>query len=97
MVGGPRRHVRKPAAVGLVRPGLGEVLGEGGPGAQGGALPVDDVDGDDEDKGNAEEDRVAVLEVSRGFVEGSDVFRRGCLCQQPRLSDFTVRGRVELW
>ena len=43
--------------------GLLELLSEGGAGAQGGSLPVDDVDGDDKDEGDGEEDGGCDLQV----------------------------------
>jgi len=53
--------------------GVGELLREGGPLAQGGAFPVDDVDGDDEEEGDAEEDCGGVGEV----VFAADVCEEG--------------------
>jgi hypothetical protein len=45
---------------------LVELLREGRAFPQHGTLPVDDVDGDDEQEGDAEEDRVGVFEVMWG-------------------------------
>lgn len=49
------------------------MLSEGRPGSKDRAFPIDDVDGDDEDKGDTEEDRVAVLEVSWRLVMGANI------------------------
>jgi hypothetical protein len=51
-----------------------QLLGERRPSSKFGSLPVDDVDGNDEDEGDAEEDGVAVLQISWGFVVGANVF-----------------------
>jgi len=42
---------------------VGELLGEGGAFAEGGSLPVDDVDGEDEEEGDYGEDGGGVGEV----------------------------------
>lgn len=48
----------------LLLAGIRESLGKGGALAQSRALPVDDVDCDDEDKGDAEENGAGVFQVS---------------------------------
>jgi hypothetical protein len=51
-----------------------KLLGEWRPGSKDGSLPVDDVDGDDEDEGDAKEDGVAVLQISWRFVVRANIY-----------------------
>jgi hypothetical protein len=51
-----------------------ELLGEWWSGSEFEALPVDDVDSDDEEEGDADEDRVAVLQVAWRFVVGTNIY-----------------------
>ena len=67
-----RRHLGETAAVIGVGSSVGELLREGGALAQDGSFPVDDVDGDDEDEGDAEEDRAGVFDVHA--FGGADVW-----------------------
>lgn len=54
---------------------LGQLLGEWRPLSQRGALPVDDIDGDDEHERDGEQDRACVLQVPAAL--GSNVLHEG--------------------
>lgn len=89
--GARRGNVGETTAV-VVHACVGELLGEGGAFAESGTFPVDDVDGADEDGGDAEENGGGVGEVdvaAVGFVGFADVCGKW--------SVWEVEGEVREW